>query len=215
MFMNVPNNEQRFDTVVIGGGQAGLAAGYFLVKQGRDFVILDANNRIGASWRGRWDSLRLFTPARYSSLPGMPFPAPAGAFFTKDQVADYLEAYAARFHLPVRLDSPVDTLTRENDRYLLTLGGQRLEAEHVVVATGAYQQPKVPAFAGLLDPAITQFHSSEYHNLAQLQPGNVLVVGAGNSGAEIALELAQTRRTLLAGRDTGRLPKRYPPLILE
>jgi len=213
--MNVSSSEQRFDTVVIGGGQSGLAVGYYLAMQGREFVILDANDRIGASWRKRWDQLRLFTPARYSSLPGMPFPALAGAFLTKDEVADYLEAYAARFHLPVQLGIVVDTLTREADRYLLTTGDRRLAADNVVVATGAFQHPKVPAFAGLLDPTIAQVHSNEYHNPTHLQEGNVLIVGAGNSGAEIALEVAQTRPTWLAGRDTGHLPKTYPPIIQE
>jgi len=213
--MNVSSSEQRFDTVVIGGGQAGLAVGYYLARQGREFVILDANDRIGASWRKRWDSLRLFTPTRYNGLPGMPFPAPANAFLTRDEVADYLEAYAARFHLPVRLGTVVDTLSREADHYLLTTGDQRLEAEHVVVATGAFQHPNVPSFADRLDPAIAQFHSNEYRHPTQLQEGAALVVGAGNSGAEIALEVAQTRRTWLAGRDTGRLPKTYPPVILE
>ncbi len=213
--MSVSSNKQRFDTIVIGGGQGGLAVGYYLARQGRDFVILDASDRIGASWRRRWDSLRLFTPTRYSSLPGMPFPAPANAFLTKDEVADYLEAYAARFHLPVRLGTVVDTLSREADRYLLTTGDQRLEAGLVVVATGAFQHPNVPAFAGGLDPAIAEVHSNAYRHPYQLQEGDALVVGAGNSGAEIALEVAQTRRTWLAGRDTGHLPKTYPLLILE
>lgn len=211
--MNDSSSKQRFDTVVIGGGQAGLAVGYYLARQGRDFLILDAHDRIGTSWRKRWDSLRLFTPTRYSSLPGMPFPAPTSAFLTKDEAADYLEAYAARFHLPVCLGTVVDRLNREGDSYLLTTGGQRLEAKHVVVATGAFQHPNVPAFASRLDPAIAQFHSSAYCHVHQLQEGDALVVRAGNSGAEIALELARTRRTWLAGRDTGRLPKRYPPLV--
>lgn len=211
--MNLTNSEQRFDTIVIGGGQAGLSIGYYLDRQGRDFVILDANDRIGASWRRRWDSLRLFTPARYSSLPGMPFPVPPDTFLTKDQVADYLEAYAARFQLPIWLNAVVDTLSREDDRYIVSLGVHRLEAKHVVVATGAFQHPKVPAFGDLLDPAIAQFHSNDYRRPNQLRDGDVLVVGAGNSGAEIALELAKTRRTRLAGRDTGHLPKRYPPII--
>src|SRR5213592_4524859 len=117
--MNVSSSEQRFDTVVIGGGQSGLVVGYYLARQGREFVILDANDRIGASWRKRWDSLRLFTPARYSSLPGMPFPAAPDAFLTKDAVADYLEAYAARFELPIRLNARIGTLSREGARYLL------------------------------------------------------------------------------------------------
>jgi putative flavoprotein involved in K+ transport len=211
--MNSSNREERFDTVVIGGGQAGLSIGYYLARQGRDFVILEANDRVGASWRRRWDSLRLFTPARYSSLPGMHIPAQATTFLTKDAVADYLEAYAAHFHLPVRLNTVVNRLSREGDCYLLTLGDHRLETEHVVVATGTFQHPKVPAFSGLLDSAIAQFHSNEYRRPNQLQEGDALVVGAGNSGAEIALELAKTRRTWLAGRNTGHLPKHYPLLI--
>jgi putative flavoprotein involved in K+ transport len=215
MTMNVTRSERRFDTVVVGGGQAGLAIGYYLAMQGRDFVILDAHHRIGTSWRERWDSLRIFTPAWISSLPGMPLAAPAGAFLTKDEVADYLEAYAARFHLPVRLNTTVDTLTREGDHYLLTVGDQRLAAEHVVVATGSYQQPRIPAFASELDPTIIQFHSGEYRNSNQLQEGEVLVVGAGSSGADIALELVSTRRVWLAGRDPGHRPKNIPLMFRQ
>src|ERR671937_1825493 len=129
-------SEHRFDTVVIGGGQAGLAVGYHLAHQERDFVILDAASRVGDAWRSRWDSLRLFTPARYCGLPGMPFPAPDGYFPTKDEMADYLEAYAARFALPVRLGVRVEEVTRDGSRYLIAAGARRLEAHHVVVATG-------------------------------------------------------------------------------
>jgi len=154
MTMNVTGSERRFDTVVVGGGQAGLAVGYYLARQGRDFVILEAHHRIGTSWRERWDRLRLFTPVWMSSLPEMPLSAPADAFLTKDEVADYLEANAARFHLPVRLNTVVDTLTRKGDHYLLTVGDQQLAAEHVVVATGSYQQPRIPAFASELDLTI-------------------------------------------------------------
>jgi putative flavoprotein involved in K+ transport len=202
-------NTERIDTVVIGGGQAGLAVGYYLARQKRDFVILDANVRIGDSWRKRWDSLRLFTPASFNRLPGMAFPAPIGYFPAKDEMADYLEAYAARFELPVQLGVRVDQLTRDGDRYLIRAGTRRLEADHVVVATGAYATPKVPAFAGQLDPAINQFHSVAYHNPGQISPGAVLVVGAGNSGAEIALDVAATHLTWLAGRDTGHIPGNF------
>jgi putative flavoprotein involved in K+ transport len=198
----------RIDTVIIGGGQAGLAVGYHLTRHGRPFVILDGYPRIGDSWRIRWDSLRVFTPAHLDELPGMPFPAPASSFPTKDQVADYLAAYAARFDLPVRSGVRVDGLSRCGDRFVVTSGLSRFEADNVVVATGANHHPRVPAFAAELDPAIVQLHSSEYRNPAQLADGGVLVVGAGNSGAEIALEASRGHRTWLSGRDTGHEPVR-------
>jgi putative flavoprotein involved in K+ transport len=198
----------RMETVVIGGGQSGLAVGYHLMRHGRPFVILDANERTGDPWRKRWDSLRVFTPARLNGLPGMPFPAPASSFPTKDEVADYLAAYAARFELPVRTGVRVDGLSRFNDRFVVTTGGRRFEADNVVVATGAYHNPRVPVFAPELDPAIVQMHSSEYRNASQLREGGTLVVGAGNSGAEIALEASRGHRTWLSGRDTGHEPVR-------
>jgi putative flavoprotein involved in K+ transport len=152
---------ERIETVVIGAGQSGLAVGYHLTRQGRPFVILDANERIGDSWRKRWDSLRVFTPARLDGLPGMPFPASASSFPTKDEVADYLVAYAARFDLPVRTGVRVDGLSRFEDRFVVTSGDRRFEADNVVVAPGAYHNPRVPVFAPDLDPAIVQAHSSE------------------------------------------------------
>ena len=197
-----------YDTIIIGGSQAGLATGYYLQQQGRNFVILDANKRIGDSWRKRWNSLRLFTPARYDGLPGMPFPAPAHAFPTKDEMADYLEAYATRFDLPVRTGVKVDCLSRQGDRFIVTAGDLRFEAEHVVVAMSNWQRPRVPPFAQELDPGIVQLHSSEYQNPSQLRDGGVLIVGAGNSGSEIALETAPGHPTWLSGRDTGHLPFR-------
>ncbi|HEX7125345.1 MAG TPA: NAD(P)-binding domain-containing protein [Thermodesulfobacteriota bacterium] len=195
-----------FDTIVVGGGQAGLAMGYYLARQGRDFLILDAHARVGDAWRLRWDSLRLFTPARYDALPGMPFLAAPDALPTKDQVADYLEAYAARLGLPVRPSVAVDAVEEEAGRYVLRSGDRRFEAKRVVLATGAFRAPRVPAFSSDLDPCIVQVHSSRYRNLGQLRDGPVLVVGAGNSGAEIALEAAPRHPTWLSGRDTGRLP---------
>jgi putative flavoprotein involved in K+ transport len=199
---------ERIETIVIGGGQSGLAVGYYLTRQGRPFVILDANDRIGDAWRKRWDSLRVFTPARLDGLPGMPFPAPASSFPTKDDVADYLVAYAARFDLPVRTGVRVDGLSRVGDRFVVTSGDGRFEADNVVVAPGAYHNPRVPVFAPELDPAIVQMHSSEYRTPSQLREGGVLVVGAGNSGAEIALEASRGHRTWLSGRDTGHEPVR-------
>jgi putative flavoprotein involved in K+ transport len=199
---------EQFETVVIGGGQAGLAVGYHLTRLGRPFVILDANERVGDSWRQRWDSLRVFTPARLDGLPGMPFPAPASSFPTKDEVADYLAAYAARFDLPVRTGVRVDGLTRSGGRFLVTSADRRYEAATVVVAPGAYHHPRIPAFARELDPAVVQLHSSEYRRPSQLAEGDVLVVGAGNSGAEIALEASRRHRTWLSGRNTGHEPAR-------
>ena len=200
------DNIQTYETIVIGGGQAGLSTGYYLQQQGCDFVILDAAERTGDSWRNRWDSLRLFTPARYDGLPGMPFPASPDTFPTKDAMADYLEAYAARFELPIRLGVRVDHLAKNGEWFLLTAGEQRFEAKNVVVAMANFQIPAVPGFAQELDPGIVQMHSSDYHNPSQLQEGGVLVVGAGNSGAEIALELASEHTIWLSGRDVGHVP---------
>jgi putative flavoprotein involved in K+ transport len=204
--MTPQTSEHELDTVVAGGGQAGLAMGYYLSRQHSDFVILDAAARVGDTWRNRWDSLRLFTPAFHSGLPGMPFPAPGRSFPTKDQTADYLEAYADRFQLPVRLGQRVQSLSPHDGGYLLRAGDERYTAKHVVVATGPYHHPHIPSFAAALDPTITQLHSSHYRNPDRLPAGDVLVVGAGNSGAEIAVELAATRRTHLSGPDVGHAP---------
>jgi putative flavoprotein involved in K+ transport len=203
--MSSKGDSEFYETVVIGGGQAGLTLGYYLAKHDRSFVILDASERIGDAWRDRWDSLRLFTPASFSRLPGFPIPALAWSFPTKDELADYLESYAARFKLPVRTSVSVDGLSRVNDRFVVSAGELRLEADNVVVATGAHRIPKVPAFAPELDPRIVQLHSCEYRNPSQLQEGGVLLVGAGNSGAEIAVELSRTHRCLLAGPKTGEI----------
>jgi putative flavoprotein involved in K+ transport len=204
---------EYFETVIIGGGQAGLSVGYHLKKQGRPFVILDANERIGDAWRKRWDSLRLFTPARYDGLQGWRFPAPAVSFPTKDEMADYLESYAARFELPVRTGVEVDGLSREGDRFVVASGNRRFEAKHVVVATGANQVPKVSAFADELLSSIVQLHSSQYRRPSQLQEGAVLVVGAGNSGAEIAFEVSRLHPTYLSGRPSGQIPVRHGPAM--
>ena len=195
-----------FDTVIIGGGQAGLAMGHELAKSGQRFVILDAHPRVGDAWRQRWDSLVMFTPARYCGLPGMRFPARGSHAPTKDEMADYLEAYAARFALPVRTSTRVDGLSRRGERFVVTAGSERFEAGNVVVAMANFQEPKVPPFAAELDPSIRQLHSFEYRNPAQLADGAVLVVGVGNSGAEIALELAKERPTWLAGKEAGHVP---------
>ena len=199
---------ERFETVIVGGGQAGLAVGHHLARRGRRFVILDAQQRIGDAWRQRWDSLRLFTPARYDGLPGMPFPAPAFSYPSKDEVADYLETYAARFDLPVRTGVRVERLSSDGGRYLLAAGERRFQADQVVVASGAYQRPRIPAFAAELDPGILQLDPIRYRDPSQLPAGGVLVVGAGNSGAEIAFEVSRTHPTWLSGPDTGHIPVR-------
>jgi putative flavoprotein involved in K+ transport len=200
--------DQQLGTVVIGGSQAGLAVGYYLKQQDLPFVILDENDRIGDAWRKRWDSLRLFTPGRYNGLPGMPFPGSPWAYPTKDETADYLEAYARAFELPVRTGVKVDRLGKTGERFEVRYGQHTLFAENVVVATGAFNNPRVPSFARELDKSIVQLHSKEYRNPSQIQQGAVLVVGAGNSGAEIAIELARHHQTWLSGPDTGQEPAR-------
>ena len=200
------------DTVVIGGGQAGLSVGYHLAMRNVPFVILDAAARVGDAWRERWDSLRLFTPARHAGLDGMPFPAPPFSFPTKDEMADYLDSYARRFALPVRSRTKVDRVSRIGQKFVVRAGGHEIEASNVVVAMARYQKPRRPAFADQLAPEIVQLHSQEYRNPSQLRPGDVLVVGAGNSGAEIALEAAQQHRTFLAGTETGHVPFRIDGL---
>ncbi|MBT2594383.1 NAD(P)/FAD-dependent oxidoreductase [Arthrobacter sp. ISL-72] len=206
--MNDPAAEV-LDTLVIGGGQAGLAMGHYLKGQGRGFLILDANPRIGDAWRLRWDTLRLFTPAKYDGLPGLPFPGDGLSFPAKDELANYLEAYAARFDLPVRTGVRVEKLRHEEGRFVASSDGRRWVARNVVVATGSTQAPRFPDFASGLSPSITQLHSSRYRNPGQLQPGPVLVVGLGNSGAEIALEVSGTHSTLVAGKPGGELPVRH------
>jgi putative flavoprotein involved in K+ transport len=199
-------DSEWIQTIVIGGGQAGLAVGYHLAKRGLPFQILDANPRIGDAWRNRWDSLRLFTPARYAGLPGMPFPGPGDQFPGKDQVADYLADYARHFQLPVRNKVKIDRLWREDGRFVITAGSQRFECENVIVAMANYQAPRVPEFARELDPAIVQLHSQEYRNPGQLQDGGVLVVGVGNSGADIAIEVARSHPTWISGTESGHIP---------
>jgi len=210
--MSGMNEVERLETIVIGGGQAGLSVGYHLARRGLPFVILEANERIGDSWRKRWDSLRLFSPAQFDGLAGMPFPAPAHSFPTKNEMADYLESYAAKFKLPVRTGVRVDRLSRRGDVFVVTAGDRRFEAKHVVVAMANYQSPRVPSFASELDASIVQLHSSEYRNPSQLRDGAVLVAGAGNSGAEIAIEVARSHRTWMAGKGTGQIPFRITGL---
>jgi putative flavoprotein involved in K+ transport len=200
---------ERIQTIIIGAGQAGLSVGYHLSRRGAPFLILEANDRIGDSWRNRWDSLRLFTPARFDGLAGLPFPADGNTFPTKDEMADYLETYARHFQLPVRAGVRVDRVSKSGDGFLVSTADRQFLAERVVVAMANYQRPRVPGFARELDPEIVQLHSSAYRNPAQLRPGGVLVVGAGNSGAELAAEFVRTgHRTWLSGRESDEVPFR-------
>jgi putative flavoprotein involved in K+ transport len=206
--MEGQRNLERIQTVVIGGGQAGLSVGYHLAQRGLPFVILDANQRVGDSWRHRWDSLRLFTPARFDGLDGLAFPAAPDAFPTKNEMADYLESYAARFSLPVRTRTRVTKLSKRDGTFIVDTDCGSIAADQVVVAMATYQASRIPGFAKELDPSIVQLDSGAYRNPAQLREGGVLLVGAGNSGAEIALEVARTHRTWMSGRDVGQVPFR-------
>jgi putative flavoprotein involved in K+ transport len=196
---------EKFDTIVIGAGQAGLSAGYHLAKRGKPFVILDGADRVGGSWLTRWDSLKLFTPSIRDNLPGLPLGG-GFRFPTKDEMLDYLERYVATFELPVRLGVKVDGLFREGAGFRVTAGAQAFDADHVILATGAHRAPRIPAFAGQLSADIVQLSSVDYRNPGRLQPGPVLLVGAGNTGAEIAIDVAPTHPVLLAGRTVGEIP---------
>ena len=203
-----PFAADHYDVIVIGGGQAGLSVGYHLQRAGVRFLIVDGSERVGDVWRQRWDSLRLFTPAWLDSLDGLPFPAPPQYFPTKDEMGDYLEQYAAHFELPVRSGVRVQRLRRSEAGFVLETNQGDLRAAQVVVAMSNYQRRRFPAFAHALAPEIRQLHSSDYRRASELVPGPVLIAGAGNSGAEIGMDLAATHRVLLAGRDTGYVPFR-------
>jgi putative flavoprotein involved in K+ transport len=212
--MTAPHDEAQqdpadggvLDVVVVGGSQAGLAMAWHLAQQGRRFVVLEAGPEVGHVWRSRWDSLKLFTPAQYDALPGMAFPAPADTYPTKDPVADYLQAYAAAFDLPVRLNARVTRLSKTDDGFEVRTADSTYRAGQVVVATGPFQVPFVPPQARGLDPSVTQLHSTDYRNPQALPEGPVLVVGGGNSGFQIAEELAAGRQVDLS------IATRYPML---
>jgi putative flavoprotein involved in K+ transport len=197
------------DAVVVGGGQAGLAIAWHLQRQRLRFVVLEAGSELGHTWRDRWDSLKLFTPAQYDGLPGMPFPAPADTYPMKHPVADYLQTYVTAFHLPVRLNARVTSLTRTDEGFEVRTGDKTFYARQVVVATGPFQVPFIPPAAHRLDPSVTQIHSADYRNFKALPRGLVLVVGGGNSGFQIAEELAASRQVDLSiGERAPMLPQR-------
>jgi len=211
--MGAARRREYVETLVIGGGQSGLAIGYQLSRRDLTYKIVDANPRVGDVWRNRWDSFRLFTPNRLNRLPGMRFPGYHWGFASKNEWADYLESYARKFDLQVETGIRVERLTREGDRFVATSGDRRFEADNVVIAMSSWQRPRVPDFASELDPEIVQLHVAEYKNPDQLQPGDVLVVGAGNSGAEIAIEVARTHKVLLSGPSTGAIPFRPESVV--
>lgn len=210
-FRGSTGKEEYFHTIVIGGGQAGLAVGHYLAQAGDNFIILDENLQTGDSWRKRWDSLRLFTPGKFNGLPGMPYPKPGDYLPAKNEVAEYLGEYAKHFKLPIKHGMTVNRLSRMNKGYQVTTDQADFSAENVIIATGPFQKPYTPEISNQLDPAIQQLHSSAYRNPKSIPVESVLVVGAGNSGAEIALELSRVgKKVWLAGRDVGRIPANSP-----
>ncbi|MBO9597557.1 MAG: NAD(P)-binding domain-containing protein [Cohnella sp.] len=201
----------RKEILIIGGGQAGIALGYYLRLKGADFAILDANLRTGDSWRGRYDSLRLFTPRQYSGLPGYSFPGDPRGAPTKDEAADYLEAYVDKFDLPVIYDTRIVGMKRvDGGFYLRSDSGEEFQADRVVVATGPFHRPFVPDISRFVGEDVVQIHSSVYRNAKDLQPGSTLVVGGGNSGAQIAVELAADREVTIAVSE----PLSFKPLTI-
>ena len=200
---------EHVETLIIGAGHAGLATAYQLQSSGRSCLVVDGNDRVGDHWRNQWDTLKLYSPAKFDGLPGLPCPGPAWSFPGKDDVAEYLESYVAHFDLPVRMRTRVDRLAAHGDGYVATCGDDTILADNVVVATGTFGgTPSIPDFGDELDPMIMQLHSSEYRRPAQLRDGAVLVVGGSHSGTDVAFEVATDHPTILAGSDPGQVPVR-------
>jgi putative flavoprotein involved in K+ transport len=204
-----PESRARFDVAVIGAGQAGLAIGYFLAQQGRRFVILESADSVGSAWRDRWDSLVLFTSRRYDNLPGLVFPGDPYGHPGRAEVIAYLEQYAGSFDLQIEFNSRVRSLTKEDGRFVVESAGRVIEADQVVVATGPFQVPNLPAVSGQLEPEVFQIHSTGYRRPSDVPEGDVVVVGGGNTGFQIAKELSASRNVQLAiGSRQTPLPQR-------
>jgi len=186
------------DVIVIGGGQAGLAAGYYLREANRDFLILDKGEYVGESWKIRYDSLQLFTPRRYSGLPGLQMQGNPWGYPHKDEIADYLAEYQSKFRLPVQLRTEVRKLVVRDGQFCITTPEGEMTANQVVVTTGPFQSPNYPHFCSQLSSKIMQLHTANYQNPGQLPGSSVLVVGAGNSGSQIAYELSKTKKVYLS-----------------
>lgn len=200
----------RFDVAVVGAGQAGLAMGYFLAQQGRRFVMFDSADSVGSAWRDRWDSLVLFTSRRYDSLPGLTFPGDLDGYPTRDEVVAYLQQYAAFNELPIEFNSPVQSLAERNGAFVVESPDRVIEADQVVVATGPFQVPNMPIVSGQLAPDVFQTHSAGYRRPSDVPEGEVVVVGGGNTGFQIAKELSASHRVHLAiGSRQTPLPQRF------
>jgi putative flavoprotein involved in K+ transport len=207
---SVAEPAERYEVVIVGAGQAGLALGYHLARRGRNFLILEREHDVAPAWRGRWDSLTLFTPRRYDSLPGLEFPGDPDGYPMRDEVLAYLQGYAAHFDLPIRFAAAARGLSREGEQFVIDLDDGRITADQVVIATGPFQEPGIPAFASGLAADVVQMHSTGYRRSSDLPAGRTLVVGGGNTGYQIAEELVASRETHLAvGRRQMPLPQRF------
>ena len=201
------------DVLIVGAGQSGLASAYYIKQRKLSFLLVDAHKRIGDSWRNRYDSLNLLTPNRENSLPGMPIDKPL-SYATKNEFADYLEKYAKQFHFPIEQSTAIEALSLEKGMFVAKAQNKEFFAKRVVVATGAFQEPYIPPVLAQNLGGIFFCHSATYKNPKQIPKGKVLVVGAGNSGAQIASELATTHDVVLSSRRRIVFGSRYDMFYL-
>ncbi|MFT4929362.1 MAG: putative flavoprotein involved in K+ transport, partial [Phenylobacterium sp.] len=191
----------KYDFIVVGAGQAGLSIAYHLKQAGLSFLLIDGDDQVGASWLKRWDSLSLFTPSQYNGLPGFDFPMKEGTYPDKNEVARYLSEYVSKFDLPVKLNCSAKKVTRDGEQYNVETSTGPMTCTNLIVATGPFHTPFIPGCHNDISADVTQLHSSNYKNPGQLQDGDTLVVGAGDSGAQILAEVAQTDRQLYFSGD--------------